>query len=165
MKIGIKGLIKNSFSISLKHYNAFFIDSIYSLMIGGILEALLIFSLDTIAYDLFTILLNYQVTPVGSMLTYFFYISSNATIQELFFNTTLGKRIFGLVVVDDDYQKPTKRQIFTRNLLYPLDTFLLIGSFPLIKGNGKTLGGYISKTKLVSRKYLKELEERNTYGF
>ncbi len=52
-----------------------------------------------------------------------------------------------------------------RNLLYPLDTFLVMGSLPLIKGNGKTLGGYISKTKLVRRKYLKELEERNTYGF
>ncbi len=165
MKIGIKGLVKNYFSINLQHYYAFFIDSIYSLIIGGILEALFIFSLDTIAHDLVTIILNYQATSVGSVLTYFFYISSNAAIQEIFFNTTLGKRIFGLVVVGDDYQKPTKRQIIIRNLVYPLDTFLLIGSFPLIKGKGKTLGGYISKTKLVSRKYLKELEERNIYGF
>ncbi len=158
-------MIKSNISLQVKNYLAFCIDGLYTLFIGSILSIVALAYIDLIAHKFVMQIAGFFGTSLGATIFYFFIISFNATIQEIFFNTTLGKRIFGLVVVDDDYQKPTKRQIFARNLLYSVDTFLVIGSFPLIKGNGKTLGGYISKTKLVSRKYLKQLEERNTYGF
>ena len=88
---------------------------------------------------------------VEGMLIY----SVNAMWQEMVFGTTLGFRIVGLAIRAEDGSRATKKQIIIRNLVYPLDTLFVIGSIGLNKPNGRSLGDYISKTKLVRIKDLK----------
>lgn len=89
---------------------------------------------------------------VEGMLIY----SVNAMWQEMAFGTTLGFRIVGLAIRTEDGSRATKKQIIIRNLVYPLDTLFVIGSIGLNKPNGRSLGDYISKTKLVRIKDLKD---------
>lgn len=140
--------------IIFKNYVAFYIDAAYIAINGMILNILIIIVLaflESVVNDLVISFANFMLKG-GVIIFYFVIISFNAFIQELFFSATLGKKVLGLIVTDNNFQKPTPRQIFIRNLVYPLDTFLVVGSLPLIMGKGKTLGGYISKTKLVSKK-------------
>lgn len=151
-------MTKSSISFQVRNYLAFCIDGTYLAFLGGYLYFIILACAELAFHNSALWVLYFLTSDISAIFYYLFLISFNAMIQEIFFGTTIGKKVLGLVVTNDQYQKPTIRQIIIRNLVYPLDTLFVIGSFLLLKGNGKTLGGYISKTRLVNKKALKEIE-------
>lgn len=84
---------------------------------------------------------------------YFSFIIFYYIIQEVFFNTTIGKRILNLKVVSFNLERPTFISVVVRNLFRIIDQFLLVGSITIFfNGKGKRLGDIVSKTLVVDRK-------------
>ncbi len=74
------------------------------------------------------------------------------TILESRYGKTVGKRLVGLVVVDDDDRRPGVRTALRRNILRPVDwlPFYVVGGLvALFTERGQRLGDLVANTRVV----------------
>ena len=78
---------------------------------------------------------------------------------------TLGKLLFKISVVTDNYEKPNKLQVFIRQFFFVVLNFLILPAIisvviSLFEKRGKSLHDYISSTRLIDSNVEKILKEK-----
>ncbi|SNS04415.1 Uncharacterized membrane protein YckC, RDD family [Anaerovirgula multivorans] len=137
----------------IKRFIAMSID----MMLASILCIAFFFALLRFGYN-YEIVLNFiTMSDRGLSYFYLFFIVFYYTVLEAILGTTIGKKIFGLIIVTSCMSKPKVHQIIIRNLFRISDQILWLGSLTVIfDKQGRRLGDIIAKTMVISKKEAKE---------
>lgn len=125
------------------------------MMLISLLHVGIFFMLLRFGYQSKTVMKILTMSDSGLSYAFLFTFEAYYILQELFWNTTIGKKVFGLVVVSKELNKPSSLSILIRNLFRVTDQILGVGSLTMFfNKERRRLGDLVSKTVVVEKKSL-----------